>query len=207
MNWPDERIFNSAPIVSDSVDHHFSLIYAGTIAERYGLQTAIRALPLIRDEIPGLRLRILGRGDYIAALQQLARELKVEDIVTFEAPVPLAEVPSVYHSVSVGISPQCDPLFGQIYFSTKVAEYLAVGLPAVVAETPIMSFYYDDSQVAFFMPGDYRDFAARVLKIYQDPAYRQLLIQNGMELSRRCHWSHERETYLSVISALVSRRG
>src|SRR5205085_768808 len=83
-----------------------------------------------------------------SALRRLARDLGVAGQVSFEPVIPHAEVAAAYRCADVGISPQADHLFGDIYFSTKVAEYLAVGLPAVVARTPVMAHYYDDSHVA-----------------------------------------------------------
>jgi len=206
MNWSDERLFRLPEGERPAPDNGFTLIYAGTVAERYGIQTAIRALPLLIPEIPGLCLRVLGRGDYTAPLQQLARELGVEGFVSFETPVPLVEMPAVYRSADVGISPHEDQLFGSIYFSTKVAEYLAAGLPAIVARTPIMECYYDDSQVAFFTPGDHVDFATRVYELFQDQTYRNRLIENGLNLSQRYNWSQERGKYLDVMTELASRR-
>ena len=126
--------------------------------------------------------------------------------VSFDPLIPHAEVAAAYRCADVGISPQADHLFGDIYFSTKVAEYLAVGLPAVVARTPVMAHYYDDSHVAFFTAGDHVDFAARVRAIFQDQAYRDRLVENGLALTRRCSWSRERERFVGVIAALASPR-
>jgi len=206
MNWPDERLFRLMEGEQLSSHTGFTMIYAGTIAERYGIQTAIRALPLLIPEIPGLRLRILGQGDYTATLHQLARELGVDQFVSFETPVPLSEIPIMYRSADIGISPHQNELFGEIYFSTKVAEYLAVGLPAIVARTPIMTYYYNDSQVAFFTPGDHVDFAARVLELFQDVTYKNRLIENGLDLLQKYNWSRERDRYLAVMANLASRR-
>ncbi len=204
MNWPDEKIFGFSGIPPLSANGKFNIIYAGTIAERYGLQTAIRALPLLIPEIPNIHLRILGKGDYTSALQQLTRELNVEEYVSFEAPIPLVAIPDVYRSSDIGISPQADRTFGNIYFSTKVAEYLAVGLPAIVAKTPIMAHYYNDSQVAFFEPNDYHGFARCVLRLYHDQEYRRTLIENGLALSQRCNWSAEKQVYWSIMERLTA---
>ena len=206
MNRPDERLFTVAADERPAAWDGFSLIYVGTIAERYGLQTAIRALPLLALDIPGLRLRVVGAGDYLPALRRLAHDLGVEELVSFERFIPHAEVANAYRSADVGISPLSDHLFGEICFSTKVAEYLAVGLPAVVARTRIMAHYFDDSHVAFFTPGDHVDFAARVRALYQNQAYRDRLVANGLALTRRCSWSRERERFVGVIAALVSPR-
>ena len=47
-----------------------------------------------------------------------------------------------------------------------MAEYVTVGLPAVVARTRVMAHYFDDSQVAFFTPGDHGQFAYRVRQLH-----------------------------------------
>jgi glycosyltransferase involved in cell wall biosynthesis len=203
MNWPDESVFRHQNSHATRSIDAFTLVYAGTIAERYGLQTAIRALPQLIREIPHLRLRILGQGDYSLALRQLSRDLDVEDWISVEAPVPYDRIASIYQSANIGISPQNDTLFGEIYFSTKVAEYLAVGLPAVVARTRVMAAYYDDSQVAFFAPGDHADFAARVIRLFKDKEYRDHLVENGLRLSEKYSWAREREVYLSVVKKLA----
>jgi glycosyltransferase involved in cell wall biosynthesis len=206
MNWPDERLFQFIEQEQSSVsDDQFTLVYAGTIAKRYGLQTVIQALPLLVQEIPNLCLRIIGKGDYTPVLKQLVKELNVETFVSFEPPVPLINIPVIYRSSKVGISPQLDPVFAKIYFSTKVAEYLAVGLPAIVARTPIMEYFFDNSVVAFFEPGDYSGFAKCVLKFYQDQNYLKSLIENGLTLSQKCNWSHEKRKYLSIIEDLALR--
>lgn len=205
MNLPDERLFSPRALNFKNPKSRsgFTLIYAGTVAKRYGLQTAIMAIPELLNEIPMLRLRILGHGDYIEALQNLASELRVGKHVSFEAPVPITEIAAEYHSADVGISPHEDDLFGGIYFSTKVAEYMAVRLPVIVSKTYVMNYYYDESQVAFFAPGNYHEFSECVRRIYKDQSYKNHLIENGLELSRKLSWSNESRNYLSVIDKLV----
>ncbi|HEV2685080.1 MAG TPA: glycosyltransferase, partial [Actinomycetota bacterium] len=78
MNAPDPRVF--------AVDSHArrdpdgrTMLYAGTVASRYGVDLAVRALAVLRDEIPALRIRIVGDGDLIPMLRAIAREEDLED--------------------------------------------------------------------------------------------------------------------------------
>ncbi|MCJ7563467.1 MAG: glycosyltransferase family 4 protein [Candidatus Aminicenantes bacterium] len=208
MNLPDPGLFR--PLCDKPAERplrtEFALIYAGTIAERYGLQTAIKALPLLRADIPGIRFQVYGKGDFQAPLERLAVELDVRDRVFFKSPVPHSDMAAVYGSADIGISPHENDLFGDIYFSTKVAEYMACGLPVIVSRTRVMNHYYTDSQVAFFSPGDYNDFAKRVFDIYLNPVYRRQLIQNGLKLCEEWSWAQEGRNYIDALGKFGRRR-
>src|SRR3712207_1059811 len=43
----------------------FTLVSHGTVEQHYGLDTVIEAVAVLREEIPGLRLRIYGDGSHL----------------------------------------------------------------------------------------------------------------------------------------------
>ena len=69
MNTPDPKMFGPGP----SADHptctasaeQCRLMYHGTIVDRNGLDTALEAVYLLRDQIPGLILHVYGSGDFV----------------------------------------------------------------------------------------------------------------------------------------------
>ncbi|NJL35241.1 MAG: glycosyltransferase family 4 protein [Chloroflexaceae bacterium] len=79
-NVADPRIFNRSAYehLRQRTDDRFTLIYPGTIAHRYGLDVAIRALPLLVKQMPHIRLLIIGtRVAYVDELAALAEQLGV----------------------------------------------------------------------------------------------------------------------------------
>ncbi len=95
-NQPDPRVFDRAIYLTEhqEVHNHFTLIYPGTIAPRYGLDVAIRALPELIKHISELRLLIIGpHSDHALELIELANQLGVSHYVEFHHPIPLNEVP------------------------------------------------------------------------------------------------------------------
>jgi glycosyltransferase involved in cell wall biosynthesis len=205
MNVPDREVFfDTRTKPAGTCRETFTLIYAGSITRPYGLDTAIRALPLLY-EIANLRLRIIGRGNYQAQLAYLAEELGVSGKISFEPPVPQEQVRTLYQQADIGISPHTGGLFGEICFSNKVSEYLAVGLPAVVSRTPVYEHYFDDRHVSFCTPDDPQSFAGCVRKIYEHPDYRRSLVQNGLERIQQLSWQNEKERYLAVIDRLAGK--
>jgi len=205
MNLPDERIFQPGvrSIWPRSAPPNFVIIYAGTLGKRHGIQTALRGLPSLVKDIPGLHLRIIGDGEYLAELKQLAKSLEVCAYVRFKPPVPLDRIPAQLRQADVGVCLQ-EGLFGEIAFPTKVAEYMTMGLPAIVSETSITRMYFNNDMVAFVPPGDEVAFVSQVRKLYTDPSYARHLIANSQRFLETRNWASEKVRYLEVISHLIS---
>src|SRR5205807_1277356 len=61
----------------------YRLVTHGTLLERYGIQTLLEAMALLRARVPGLHLEIIGEGEYRLALEALAARLELGASVTF----------------------------------------------------------------------------------------------------------------------------
>lgn len=72
MNSPDPRAFRAVEKERSS-DGEFVVVYHGSLIRRLGIDTAIEAIAIARRTIPGLRLRIVGTGDYLGEAQALAK--------------------------------------------------------------------------------------------------------------------------------------
>ncbi|HKO32829.1 MAG TPA: glycosyltransferase, partial [Candidatus Limnocylindria bacterium] len=75
MNLPDPAIYGPA-VAAPRADGPFTLVYHGTLTERYGLDVALHAVALAGQELP-LRLIIHGHGDLADMLPGLAAELGI----------------------------------------------------------------------------------------------------------------------------------
>ncbi|MDD1778581.1 MAG: glycosyltransferase family 4 protein [Candidatus Helarchaeota archaeon] len=206
MNFPDHHFFPRKPDLSTrSHNGEFVLVYAGTVAPRYGLETAIRALPLL-SHIQNLRLWIIGPGKHRSELFRLASDLHVQRQVIFHDPVPHDRIREIYHKSDVGICPSKAGLFGRLGFSTKVAEYMACGLPSIVSRTDTFQHFYTDSEVEFCEPDDPISFADCVQRIYQNPDYANNLVKNGLKKAKILNWEMECKRYLEIVESLANKR-
>lgn len=73
-----------------------TVVCVSRLVPRKGQDMLIRALPAIRQRVPGAALVIVGGGPYAQTLHQLAAEHEVADAVTFTGGVPAAELPAYY---------------------------------------------------------------------------------------------------------------
>jgi len=65
LNSADERVFvpeRYPPLARD--DERFVLICHGTMEERYGLDTLVEAMAIVRDELPDVHVQLIGGGTY-----------------------------------------------------------------------------------------------------------------------------------------------
>ncbi len=206
LNLPDPRIFRAedgpAP---GSPNGEFRLVFHGTLAPRLGLDIAVRAVARLKAEIPGLRLDLIGDGDQLPALHALARELDVEDLVHFsDGFVPVEELPALLRGADLAVIPTRAEISTRYMLPTKLVEYSALGIPAIVAPTHTIRYYFDEDQVAFFKPGDDSSLSEEIGKLYRDPERRRSLAVGAARFFERYHWDRHKEVYLNLVDRLCT---
>ncbi len=208
-NVPDPNVFNRSEYKKErrSESKHFTLIYPGTIAPRYGLDVAIRALPLLVTKIPQIRLVIIGAQADHANVKQLARlagQLGVSSFVRFKPPIPVDEVAQQVVQADVGIYPALPDPHMSIATPTKVLEYAVMGIPIIASRLKILEDLFTDSAIAFFEPGNVEQFTRWVLQLFESPARREELVRNADSVFVHTHpWRAELRAYYSLLNRLL----
>jgi teichuronic acid biosynthesis glycosyltransferase TuaC len=102
------------------------LVSVGNLIARKRHADVIEAVALLRDRLPGLRLRIAGDGPERATLELLAGARGVADRVSFLGRVGPDEAAAVAGSGSLFVLPSVAEAFGVAY-----VEAMAAGVPAI----------------------------------------------------------------------------
>ncbi len=163
LNYPDQDIF--APRVRHLSENRFVFMYPGTLSWHQGLDIAIRALAAIAPNAPMARLEIYGDGTERASLETLAKHLEVSDRVSFRDFLPIREIADRMANANVGIVPKRADTFGNEAFSTKILEFMSLGVPVLAARTAIDTYYFDDNSIYFFDSGDEESLAKAMLDL------------------------------------------
>lgn len=105
----------------------FLLVFAGRLVGLKGMQFAIQALALLKDE--PARLLIIGNGEEEARWKALAQKTGVSDRVLFKPAVGHDELSSYYCAADAGIFPSIsDEAFG-----ISIAEAMACAKPVIAS--------------------------------------------------------------------------
>ncbi|PKO24159.1 MAG: hypothetical protein CVU38_00285 [Chloroflexi bacterium HGW-Chloroflexi-1] len=201
MNCPDDRFFGAVAL--QPKPNGLRLVYHGTLPHRYGVNLLIRALPQLAREIPGLRLDIIGFGDTQPALEALARELGVDSITHFHGYVPLERIPAAIQGADLGVVPMRKDIFTDCGLPTKLLEYVALGIPAVVSRTVTTTEYFADDMVQYFAPDNVADLTTQILALYRDPMRAAQLAANARRFIDEHNWAHEKAGYLRLVDHLL----
>jgi glycosyltransferase involved in cell wall biosynthesis len=202
MNLPDPAIYGSPPPAAARGDHPFTLVYHGTLAERYGLDLAIRALAIARRELP-VRLILHGRGDPLVALRALAAELGETDHVEFSTErLPSEDLPALLRRADAAIVPYRRDVFTDGILPTKLMEYVALDIPTIVTRTPVVEEYFNDTMVRFVPADDVDALAAAIVELGRDPDRRAEIARNAARFRERHDWSRNAAEYVAMVRAL-----
>jgi glycosyltransferase involved in cell wall biosynthesis len=207
MNVADESIFHPpehAGIQPQRGDG-FRLIYHGTFVERNGLDLAIQAIDRVRNDIPGIYLRLVGRGEYLLHMKRLIEELRLGQHVSIEDLHLAEDLPRIILSCHLGIAPLRSTVFTDTGLPTKLMEYAALGLPAIASRTTANQVYFSDTNVEFFEPGNVDDLARCILMLYHNPERLAELARGSQKFNQRYNWATIGAEYVALVERLTDR--
>jgi len=204
INYPDTSVFHRK-LRTRVDDGRFVVIYPGTLNWHQGLDLAVRAFAAARIDAPTMELHIYGEGPSKPELQRLVIELALQDRVFLHAPVPLREIAGVMANADLGVVPKRNDSFGGEAFSTKILEFMALGVPLVVADTRIDRHYFDATLVRFFLAGDADSLAQVLVSAYRERGANFALASKAYEFAEQHSWAKRKVDYLCVVRRLVSK--
>lgn len=201
-NCPDPRFFHSYP--RQARNGKFLIVYPGSLNWYQGVDVAIKAFARVAGQMPNAQFHVYGAGPSKPDLIQLASKFGLSDRVLFHASVPATEIAKVMSSADLAIEPkQARSRFANEAASTKILEFMAVGVPLIVSRTTVHSYYFNDSMVKFFTPGDDAELAQYILELYRNSWLRERLVANARQHVDTNNWGVKQHEYLALIDWLV----
>ena len=205
-NTADESIWDTDKYPpSPSGDGRFTLICHGSVEARYGLDTVIRAVALLRDEIPELRVRIFGEGTELPALRRLASERGVEDRVWFSGEyVPMPQLLAAVAEADGGVVAMKRDAFRDRTHCNKMYDLIAMRRPVITSWTESVAAYFTDDALLFFESDDERDLARAIRELHADPERGERQVKRAAEEIEPYRWPRQRALYQGYVAELVA---
>jgi len=202
MNYPDPSIFRVRK--QGGRGEKFIMIYPGTLSIHQGLETAIRAVDLIRERVADLEFHIYGKGTDQQYFEDLVKTLGLQDRIFFRNIVPIEKLPQIIAGADLGVEPKLKRSFGNEAFSTKILEFMYVGIPVIASDTLVHTHYFDESLVKFFRSEDEEDLAECIVQLRKDKRLRDTLVANSFRYMEQNNWEVRKYTYLNIVDSLTS---
>jgi glycosyltransferase involved in cell wall biosynthesis len=204
VNHVDPNLFTPRPRTRN--DGKFVVLFPGSMQWHQGLDIGIRAFSQFRKTVPNAEFHIYSSGNekLKAELRALAQELGIEESVKFFEIVSLDKIVEVIANSDLGVVPKRADSFGNEAYSTKIMEFMSLGVPVVVSRTKIDSYYFKDDDVRFFPSSDSSAMAKAMIDVAQNKSLRESLIAHGLEYVAQHSWAQKRKEYLDLIDDLIA---
>jgi glycosyltransferase involved in cell wall biosynthesis len=181
----------------------FRVVYHGTVTPWYGVDLLLDAAGAVVSEIPELAVEVYGEGDAVPGLRERAQELGLDGRVQFhDRWLPQTEVLSLVRSASMGVIPNRPTRLNRYALSSKLLEYVELGIPVAVAGLPTLREHFSDDEVVFFEPGDADALAAALVAIARDPAAARARVEAARKRARAYAWDTNAARYVRLLDGL-----
>jgi glycosyltransferase involved in cell wall biosynthesis len=202
INYIDMRLFRLH--ARRRRDTRCRVIYPGVLNRHQGVDLCLLAFHAFRAQEPQAEFHIYGDGPEKPLLARMIAELGLGDCVHIHPMRPLAEVPQMIADADIGLVGKRADVFGNEAYSTKILEYMSQGVPAVVPRTAIDSYYFPETVVSFYEPGNAADMAARMLALWRNPDVRAQQAARALEYARANSWVQASRVYLALVERLIA---
>ncbi len=167
------------------------LLSVGNLIRTKGNHLTIQAFSRISKDHPGLKLRIVGSGRESEKLVQLAKELDIEDKVSFPGKLPHREVLQEMEAADLFVLPSYLEGFGVVYL-----EAMANGMPVIACQGEGIDGVVRHGQEGFLVkPRDAEDLYLHLNKLVENPGLRREMGDKGKSRAKTFTWKRNAELH------------
>ncbi len=176
-----------------------SIVITRNLEAVYGIDTAIRAAAILRNEFPDLVVSIAGAGPHRAALEKLTADLRLENVIRFTGRLAPAEIAALYAQADIVLNPsRVDNT------PTSLLEAAASGVPIVSTNVGGVPYMVEHERTAWLVPPDAPEAMAHaVVQVLRDLGLRRRLRENGVELANSCSWPTVKQQWLKLYDRVI----
>lgn len=190
----------SAPDISeipiDKEDH--SILFVGNLIPNKKADILLKAFQLLVKTYPDSKLTIIGKGTEADYLHNLAKELGVEEGVTFCGEVPHDQVLKYMISHQIFVLPSIREGFGIVYL-----EAMACGCLTVGTEGEGIGDFIINGENGFLIPPDDPEKLSRLLcRCFEMKDQMLSIAEKGFQDAHKQTWSTNVNQFLALFSEL-----
>jgi glycosyltransferase involved in cell wall biosynthesis len=204
LNVPNLEFSNTAySLKKEKNNGEFRLICHGAMLKRYGQDLVIKAIAIIRDKLPGIRLDILGYGEEEETLKQLSHKLHVEDFVRFHGFLPFDDMVAMVAQAHAGVVPVERNAYSDLVHTNKMFEYISMKKPVLITRTKAVEEFFNTPPAVclqFFESGDVQDLARGIIDLYKNIEERSAMAENAYKVFYSVRWEKTSQDYCALFA-------
>lgn len=202
-----ERFHRTTPARGLADEGETLIGYVGIIGEQDGLDILVAMMAILVHERGrrDLRCVVIGDGPALAPSRQMARDLGVDDRISFTGFLSGEELMAHLSAVDIGVIPDPSNVFNDKLSMNKVFEYMSLGIPFVQFDLPQAVREAGDASVVArgHTPADLAD---AVLTLADDPERRrQIGARAAARAALEFTWRTQEPKLLEVYAVALAK--
>jgi glycosyltransferase involved in cell wall biosynthesis len=182
------------------------LAYLGVMGPQDGVDYMLRALHHIRYTIgrQDFFCIIIGPGDALDDLKQLAKELRIEDFTRFTGFIPNQDLLRYLSTADICLDPNPSNPLNDVSTWIKVMEYMALGKPIISFDLKETRFSAQKAAI-YVPPNDEEKFAKAIVTLMDNPDIRSKMGAFGKKrIKEELAWQHVSKDLISGYEKLLT---
>jgi len=178
------------------------IIFVGLLDIFRDLALFLRSIPHILKKA-NIELVIVGDGPERTMLEDLARNLQIENVVRFTGWTRAEAISGLIKESDIGIIPHKINDLTQTTIPNKLFDYMLAGLPVLSTNIKPIMRLLEENKCGLIIPDDPKETACIALKLIESPELRRTMGQNGREaVFQKYNWEMESKNILRTIKTL-----
>lgn len=194
------REIQNAEICNHIKVKHPSVLFTGRLERIKGVDILLRAISIIKKEMPEICGYIMGGGSLENELKELTKKLDMEENVNFLGFKFGKEKYSYIKSVDICVVPSRYESFGIVCL-----EAMACGKPVVASNVGGLPYVIEDGKSGLlFERGNARDLANKIIFLLQNEDLRNKMGEAGRERAKNFTWDKIAERTLKLYNEVIN---
>jgi len=185
-----------------------TLLYVGRLIDWKGVDSLIKALPLVQRRFPETRLLLIGDGPQRAELMGLCRDLGIEESVKFMGEIPQDLLPEYYSSAQAFVLPSIVNEKGETEgLGLVLLEAMACGTPVIGSDVGgIPDIIKNGNTGLLAKPRDPEDLADKIMTVMADKKLAEELSSRASRyITENFSWDSIADRFLKLYQRTLMR--
>lgn len=176
-------------------------LYLGRVKKYKSIQHILRAWPRVLERVPDAKLQIVGDGDYLDKLKNMASSIDISASVDFPGFVASDSKIERMRRAHCVIYPSLKEGWGLTNIEAN-----ACGTLSVSADSPGLRDSVSDGVSGVLFPyGDVERLADIVIRVLENEEYRRKLEKGALEWASRFDWDSSAERMLALMDEVIRK--
>jgi len=206
-NTPDVNKLRKLSISSTGKRRKIVISYVGGMSYLRGLDTLIKALPLVIKKNPETHLLLVGDGEAtVTELVKMSKKLGIEKHVTFTGWVSFDRAMKYMQESDIGVIPHRSVPHTNNTVPHKLFQYMFYKKPVIVSDVkPLKRIVSETGCGLVFRAGNHEELAERLLEAINDASKRKEMGEKGRRaVETRYNWDTEQKKLLLIYEKIFS---